>query len=84
MRFVIFGAGAIGGVVGARLRQAGRAVTLIARADYLNGEIVLQSRLHGVPTPVNPALCRLAARAARRRSAPESFAADEVLEAVAA
>ena len=52
--------------------------------DYLNGEIVLQGRLHGVPTPVNAALCRLAARAARTRTAPESFAADEVLEAVAA
>lgn len=52
--------------------------------DYLNGEIVLQGRLHDVPTPVNLALCRLAARAARARIAPESFAADEVLEAVAA
>ena len=27
--------------------------------DYLNGEIVLLGRLHGVPTPVNEALCRL-------------------------
>ena len=33
--------------------------------DYLNGEIVLEGRLHGVATPVNEALCRLAARAAR-------------------
>ena len=33
--------------------------------DYLNGEIVLQGRLHDVPTPVNAALCRLAAQAAR-------------------
>ena len=27
--------------------------------DYLNGEIVLLGRLHGVPTPVNEGLCRL-------------------------
>ncbi|MGA9857964.1 MAG: 2-dehydropantoate 2-reductase, partial [Solirubrobacteraceae bacterium] len=33
--------------------------------DYLNGEIVLQGRLHGVATPVNAALCRLAVQAAR-------------------
>lgn len=27
--------------------------------DYLNGEIVLLGRLHGVPVPVNAALCRI-------------------------
>lgn len=27
--------------------------------EYLNGEIVLLGRLHGVPTPLNAALCRL-------------------------
>lgn len=51
--------------------------------DYLNGEIVLQGRLHGVPTPVNQALCRLAARAVREGRRPGSVAAAEVL-AVAA
>lgn len=30
--------------------------------DWLNGEIVLLGRQHGVPTPVNMAMCRLAAR----------------------
>jgi 2-dehydropantoate 2-reductase len=35
MRFVIYGAGAIGGVVGGRLFQAGHEVTLIARGDHL-------------------------------------------------
>jgi len=35
MRFVIYGAGAIGGVVGARLFQAGHEVTLIARGAHL-------------------------------------------------
>jgi 2-dehydropantoate 2-reductase len=47
--------------------------------DYLNGEIVLQGRLHGVPTPLNERLCRLAAEAARERRAPRTLSADEVL-----
>jgi 2-dehydropantoate 2-reductase len=34
VRFVVFGAGAIGGVVGARLQQAGREVVLIARGAH--------------------------------------------------
>ncbi len=34
MRFVVFGAGAIGGVVGARLHQAGHEVTLVARGAH--------------------------------------------------
>ncbi|MCU1375338.1 MAG: putative ketopantoate reductase PanE/ApbA family protein, partial [Actinomycetia bacterium] len=33
--------------------------------DYLNGEIVLLGRLHGVPTPVNAVLQRVANEAAR-------------------
>lgn len=36
MRFVVYGAGAIGGVVGARLHQAGHDVTLIARGPHLD------------------------------------------------
>jgi 2-dehydropantoate 2-reductase len=51
--------------------------------DYLNGEIALRGRLHGVATPVNDALCRLAGRAARDGSPPGSVAAEDVL-AVAA
>ncbi|MHB1569514.1 MAG: ketopantoate reductase family protein [Solirubrobacteraceae bacterium] len=47
--------------------------------DHLNGEIVLQGRLHGVPTPVNATLCRLAADAARARRAPQTMSAREVL-----
>ena len=34
-RYVIFGAGAVGGVVGARLHQAGHEVALIARGAHL-------------------------------------------------
>ena len=51
--------------------------------DYLNGEVVLLGRLHGVPTPLNAALCELAARYARSGSPPGQLAVDEVL-AVAA
>ena len=35
MRFIVYGAGAIGGVIGGRLFQAGHGVTLIARGDHL-------------------------------------------------
>ena len=34
--------------------------------DYLNGEIVLIGRMHGVPAPLNQALCELAERHTRR------------------
>jgi len=35
VRFVVYGAGGIGGVIGARLHQAGHQVTLIARGPHL-------------------------------------------------
>jgi 2-dehydropantoate 2-reductase len=35
MRFVVYGAGAVGGVVGARLHQHGHEVVLIARGEHL-------------------------------------------------
>ena len=47
--------------------------------DYLNGEIVLLGRLHGVATPINERLCALAAGAARDGRAPGSVCADDVL-----
>ena len=34
MRYVIYGAGAIGGAIGARLFEAGRDVVLIAHGDH--------------------------------------------------
>ena len=49
-------------------------------ADYLNGEIVLLGRLHGIPTPVNERLQRVANDMARRRQPPGSVSA-EVLAA---
>jgi 2-dehydropantoate 2-reductase len=47
-------------------------------ADYLNGEIVLLGRQHGVPTPVNEALQRLAAELAAGGRPPGSCTADEI------
>jgi 2-dehydropantoate 2-reductase len=47
-------------------------------ADFLNGEIVLLGREHGVPTPVNERLQRLANQFARERRAPGSITAGEL------
>ena len=44
--------------------------------DYLNGEIVLQGRLHGVQTPLNAAVCRLATDHARRGGRPGELSVD--------
>ncbi|MFW2542799.1 ketopantoate reductase family protein [Primorskyibacter sp. 2E107] len=38
--------------------------------DYLNGEIVLMARMHGVPAPVNERICRIASAMARAREKP--------------
>jgi 2-dehydropantoate 2-reductase len=51
--------------------------------DYLTGEIVLLGRLHGVPTPVNDLLQRLANQMAAEGRQPGSVAADEVLSRLA-
>ena len=48
-------------------------------ADFLNGEIVLLGREHGVPTPVNEALQRLANRAAADRMPPGSLTPEQIL-----
>lgn len=47
-------------------------------ADFLNGEIVMLGRIHGVPTLVNEALQRLANRMAAAGEAPGSLALAEV------
>ncbi|GAB2858924.1 2-dehydropantoate 2-reductase N-terminal domain-containing protein [Streptomyces deserti] len=47
-------------------------------ADYLNGEIVLLGRLHGVPTPLNELLQHLANTFARERRAPGSMPVEEL------
>lgn len=48
-------------------------------ADFLNGEIVLLGREHGVPAPVNETLQRLANQAARARRAPGSLTPGEIM-----
>ena len=53
-------------------------------ADYLNGEIVLLGRKHGLPAPVNEMLQRLANQAARERKAPGSITPGEVMALLAA
>jgi 2-dehydropantoate 2-reductase len=48
--------------------------------DYLNGEIVLLGRLHGVPTPANELMQRLTARAARDGVVAGSVDPQELLD----
>ena len=73
-----------------RPRTAGSAWQSLARrtgnveSDYINGEIVLLGRLHGIATPVNEAVQRLATDAARRRLAPASLTLADVTDAVRA
>jgi 2-dehydropantoate 2-reductase len=50
-------------------------------ADFLNGEIVLLGREHGVAAPVNEALQRLANQAAARRAAPGGATPEDILAA---
>jgi 2-dehydropantoate 2-reductase len=56
MRFIIFGAGAIGGVIGGRLHEHGRDVILIARGRHFealrDGGLVLQSPEGAVTLPI--------------------------------
>ncbi|MDB1086376.1 2-dehydropantoate 2-reductase N-terminal domain-containing protein [Streptomyces sp. ACA25] len=47
-------------------------------ADYLNGEIVQLGRLHGVPTPVNETLQRVANDCAREGRRPGSLSVAEL------
>lgn len=70
--------------IGGKRRGGGSTWQSLARgagtteADFLNGEIVLLGRIHGVPTPVNAGLQRLAAELAATRAAPGSLAIADV------
>jgi 2-dehydropantoate 2-reductase len=55
------------------LRQTGD-----AESDFLNGEICLLGRLHGVPTPANRVVQRLSNELARRRGRPQSIPIQEI------
>jgi 2-dehydropantoate 2-reductase len=50
--------------------------------DYLNGEIVLLGRLHGIPTPANATVARLANSLAFSGSGVGSMSEAELLEAI--
>jgi 2-dehydropantoate 2-reductase len=66
-------------------RQGGSSWQSLARGlgtvetDYLTGEIVLLGRLHGVPTPANELLQRLANQMAAQRLSPGSVPENDVL-----
>jgi 2-dehydropantoate 2-reductase len=70
-------------------RQGGSSWQSLARgagtieSDWLNGEIVLLGRLHGVPTPLNALVQRVADRMAAERVAPGSVTAEQLLEELA-
>ncbi|MER7283276.1 2-dehydropantoate 2-reductase N-terminal domain-containing protein [Dactylosporangium sp. NPDC000244] len=51
-------------------------------ADYLNGEIVLLGRLHGVPAPANETVRRLVVDAARTAKAPGALTPAQLLAAI--
>jgi 2-dehydropantoate 2-reductase len=55
------------------LRGAARLET-----DYLNGEIALLGRLHGVETPLNAGLCRVAEHLAHTRAQPGDISLPEL------
>ncbi|WP_129841319.1 2-dehydropantoate 2-reductase [Streptomyces sp. RFCAC02] len=62
--------------------QSLRRGTGSVEADWLNGEIVLIGRRHGVPAPVNEALRRAVNTFAREGRAPGSGSAAELLAAL--
>jgi 2-dehydropantoate 2-reductase len=76
--------------VAGQLRGGGSSWQSLARgagaieADYLNGEIVLLGRLHGVRTPVNETLRQLANELAQEGRPPGTVPVDEVLGRIAA
>ena len=51
--------------------------------DYLNGEIVLLGRLHGIPTPANATMLDIAAQTAAERRQPGWITPDECLRRIA-
>jgi 2-dehydropantoate 2-reductase len=73
-RVAVEGAGHAGGSAYQSLaRNTGR-----LEADYLNGEVVLLGRLHGIPTPANDALVDLAKRLIKHRTPAGSLTIADV------
>ncbi len=73
------GAAKPSGIRGSSSWQSLARATGTIEADYLNGEIVLLGRQHGVATPVNELLQRVANRMARERMAPGSYTVEDLL-----
>jgi 2-dehydropantoate 2-reductase len=73
------------GAIAGQTRQGGSSWQSLHRqthhieCDYLNGEIVLLGRCHGVPTPVNAVLQRLANQLAAAGRPPGSMSTEEIL-----
>ncbi|MET0531989.1 MAG: 2-dehydropantoate 2-reductase N-terminal domain-containing protein [Microvirga sp.] len=71
-------------------RSGGSSTQSLARGtgsietDYLNGEIVLLGREHGVPVPVNAFFAGLGARLVRDRLKPGAVSVDEIKRGLAA
>jgi len=70
--------------IAGRTRDGGSTWQSLARGgdletDYLNGEIALLGRLHGVPTPMNEFLQRVAAEAARAGTKPGALPLAELI-----
>jgi 2-dehydropantoate 2-reductase len=85
-RAALMQARAIAGVA----RAGGSSTQSLARGtdsietDYLNGEIVMLGRLHGVPVPANAYFVGLGARMARERLMPGAISVAEVEAGLAA
>ena len=60
--------------------QSLRRETGVLETDYLNGEVVLLARIHGVPSPVNARLQAAANDAARRKLPAGSLRASDLLK----
>ena len=52
---------------------------MAVETDYLNGEIALLGRLHGVPTPANARIQTLMTRGATQGAEPGRMTAAELL-----
>jgi 2-dehydropantoate 2-reductase len=74
------------GTIAGRSRPGGSSWQSLRRGtgdietDYLNGEIVFLGRMHGVPTPANALMQRLARELAVTRTAPGAIPAATILE----
>ena len=74
--------------IGTEQRPGGSTWQSLARraptteVDYLNGEIVLLGRAHGIRTPVNEALQLLMRKAARDGSAPGNMTLEQLSDEI--